>query len=94
MFVNDATFFIPTDDLYLLGIFNSNRFWDEVRQKCTKIQSGHQLMKAYMQRCRVPIPTDKERTTLVGLVKVMISESATSQIEQELNAFVDILYRG
>jgi hypothetical protein len=93
MFVNDATFFIPTDDFYLLGVFNSNRFWDEVRQECTKIQNGHQLMKAYMQRCRIPVPTDSERAHLVHLVETILSTGMTNELESEVNVFVDQLYR-
>jgi Eco57I restriction endonuclease. len=41
---NSATFFIPRNDLFLLGLLNSKLGWFSISNYCTQIQNGYQLV--------------------------------------------------
>ncbi len=75
---NNAVWIIPTNDLYLLGIFNSKLGWKLISNYCTQIQNGYQLIFKYLGR--IPIrtinfsdPADKVRhDRMVALVTQML----------------------
>lgn len=46
-FVNNANFFIPTEDKKLLGILNSKLGWFLISNSCTQIRGGYQLIWKY-----------------------------------------------
>ena len=52
---NSANWIIPSNDKYLLGIFNSKLGWFMISNYCTQIQNGYQLIFNYLGK--IPIHT-------------------------------------
>lgn len=73
-FANSANFFIPTDDKQLLAILNSKLGWFIIKNTCTQIRGGYQLMWEYFKN--IPI-TKKKSSELVKLSEQMISLNNT-----------------
>ena len=69
-FANNANFFIPTEDKQLLAILNSKLGWFLIKNKCTQIQGGYQLIWKYFGN--VPI-TNRKSPELEKLSEKMIS---------------------
>jgi hypothetical protein len=67
---NSATFIIPGNDKYLLGILNSKLGWFLVSKLCTQIQNGYQLIFKYFGN--IPIPPAPSPDSLTPLVSKML----------------------
>ena len=94
--INTAVWMLPSADRYLLGILNSNLGWFLIRQYCTQIQGGYQLIYDYLKN--IPIrtinfdaPQDKSRhDTIVKLVEQMLDAKeklSNAKTESETNRF-------
>jgi hypothetical protein len=78
VYVNNAVWIIPKNDLYLLRILNSKIGWFLISNYCTRIQNGYQLIFQYLGK--IPIrtinpsdPTDIARhDKMVTLVERML----------------------
>jgi hypothetical protein len=94
--LTNAAGMIVLDDLYLLAVLNSRSFWDEIARHCTHIQSGYQLVRAYLARCAVPLPCDADRRALGDLAGRCLEGTARgadiSGVEGEIDARVARLY--
>ncbi len=64
-FVNDANFFIPTVDKRLLAILNSKLGWFLVRNTCTQIRGGYQLIWEYFGNIPISEKPDNGVSNLV-----------------------------
>ena len=77
-YCNSATFVVPNEDLFLLGILNSKLGWFSIFSYCTQIQGGYQLIFKYFGK--IPIrtidfsnPAEKaQHDELVSLVDTML----------------------
>lgn len=96
IFVNNAAYIIPVDDLYLLGVLNSESCWQEITRTCSPIQNGYQLMRAYFEKALVPVPQKDDRGEIESLVrKCLDSQGACrEEWERKINDRVATLYRG
>jgi type I restriction-modification system DNA methylase subunit len=56
LFHNDAVWFFPVDDKYLLGILNSKFGWFLISTYCTQIQGGYQLIWDYLKKIPIRRP--------------------------------------
>jgi TaqI-like C-terminal specificity domain len=53
--INDAPYFIPTDNLGLLALLNSNVFWFTIASKATALSGGYfQLHAQYVEQLSLP----------------------------------------
>jgi hypothetical protein len=50
---NSANWIIPSNDKYLLGIFNSKLGWFMISNYCTQIQNGYQLIFDYLGKISI-----------------------------------------
>jgi hypothetical protein len=67
-FSNDKTYFVPTDDLFLLALLNSRVLWFIVSNIAPAVRGGyHELRVQYMETLPIPAVTAKTRRTLVAL---------------------------
>jgi hypothetical protein len=95
-FINNAAYLIPVDDLYLLGVLNSESCWREISRHCSPIQNGFQLMRAYFEKVLIPVPDKKQKSQIEELVaKCLASNRGESEgFEIEINNQVAALYAG
>ncbi len=96
MFVNNAVYIIPTTDLYLLGVLNSQACWHEIGQRCSHIQNGYQLMRANFANVFIPHAAAPDRAAIAGIVQQCIESQgdalALADCEAEIDARVASLY--
>ncbi|MFH0862245.1 MAG: N-6 DNA methylase [Candidatus Altiarchaeota archaeon] len=77
-FGNSATWFIPKDDKYLLGILNSKLGWLMISNTCTQIQNGYQLIFQYLGKIPIHIISSNNvsekalHSTVVSLVSQIL----------------------
>lgn len=100
LFCNDSMWIIPTKNIALLGVLNSKMGWWLIKNFCTQIQNGYQLIWRYFGK--VPMiefdhtsPFDKlvtkrlslqknHDTVTLNFIKLLQSEFALSTITKKL----------
>lgn len=98
LYCNNSMWFIPTEDMALLGILNSKMGWWLISKYCTAIQNGYQLIWKYFSQ--IPIATGNEpvRSSISNLVDIIIntkhetSSADTTALEREIDHLVYQLY--
>jgi hypothetical protein len=94
-YINDKAYAIPSDDLFLLGILNSARFWSLVQSTCSPLRGGFFELRA-TQIDKIPIPNSSksDEGSIAALVEKCLSANAPeiSAVEQELDLRVNRLY--
>ena len=98
-FANNKTFFIPSNDLFLLGILNSAPIFFFLQQTTTKMKDNAMAMQI-PQVSQLPIPpaTAAEQATLAGWVQQILTAKAadpaadTQPLEQRIDAEVARLF--
>jgi len=92
-FVVNSVYVIPSNDLFLLGVLNSEAFWQEVCRNCSPIQNGYQLMLSYFGKCLIPTASNEERKKIATLVEEIVSsDKFPTQNEMEIESRVATLY--
>ena len=94
MFINNAVWMIVIDDLYLLGILNSQSFWQEITRHCTQIQNGYQLLRVYLEKAIVPNASESEKEPIIKLVQKCLDAKGVNceEWEKEIDERVAALY--
>lgn len=98
LYCNNSIWFIPTTDLFLVGLLNSKLGWWLISQYCTAIQNGFQLIWKYF--CQIPIITIPEenkkpiveKVNRIFTVKKQNSTTDSSFLEKEIDQLVYALY--
>ncbi|WP_210518186.1 type IIG restriction enzyme/methyltransferase [Hymenobacter terricola] len=97
-YVNNATYIIPGNDLFLLGVLNSKIGWLLIANYCTEIQNGYQLIYEYFKRIPIPAATAAEQAAIAALVQQILAAKAadpaadTAAPEAAVDAAVAALY--
>jgi hypothetical protein len=94
-FVNNKVFLIPVDDLYLLGILNSESAWQYLSDTCSKLSGGAFAMQTpYLNKLPIPDASNTERQAIAALVqKCLDAKGVGCEVwEQEINGRVAALY--
>ncbi|SHK04294.1 type IIG restriction enzyme/methyltransferase [Hymenobacter psychrotolerans] len=97
-YVNNATYIIPGEDYFLLGILNSKIGWMLIENYCTQIQNGYQLIFDYFGKIPIPAATAEEQAAVAALVEQVLAAKAadaaadTQALETQLDALVAALY--
>ena len=91
---NDATFLIPREDFYLLGVFNTQAYWREIEHHCTKIQNGYQLIWKYLQKTIIPNAPAADCDAIAELVQKCLDARGVGceEWEAEIDERVAALY--
>ena len=76
-YFNNATYIIPGNDLFLLGVLNSKIGWLLIANYCTEIQNGYQLIYEYFKRIPIPAATAAEQAAIAALVQQILAAKAT-----------------
>ncbi|MEI2577492.1 Eco57I restriction-modification methylase domain-containing protein [Scytonema sp. PRP1] len=94
MYINDAVWVIALDDLYLLGVLNSQAFWLEISRHCTKIQNGYQLLRGNIEKAIIPNASTTEREAISQLVQKCLDAKGVNceAWEKEISDRVAALY--
>jgi adenine-specific DNA-methyltransferase len=96
-YLNNKCYFIPTTDLYLLGVLNSKIAWFILGHIVSKLQQGaYALQSPYMSQFPVPTTSTRERTNIAKTAKRLLElrgagEESTT-LETELNERVYRLF--
>ena len=100
-FINNKAYMIPTDDLYLLGVLNSNAVETWLRNKGNTVMGGAISMHTEMvSRVPIPNPSNVERAAIEKIVEEILRQKSidrsadVGQLEDDLNRHVDYLYFG
>ena len=80
-YCDDSMFFIPTEDLALLGLLNSKIGWWLISAYCTLIQSGYQLIWDYFKRLPVALAKDGNEEIAALVDKVLAAKAAGREAE-------------
>lgn len=91
LFLNNKCFFIPTTDLFLLSVLNSNVCWFFLGQTASKLQGGAYAMQGpYISQIPIPTPTSAQKAAIEALVQKLLNvqgdETQVTEWEAELNA--------
>jgi len=83
VYLTNTCYFIPTDDLALLGILNSSMvffYYKNIASVLGDADKGGRLRWFYQDVSRIPIPTatDDQRATLIGWVEKQLAYHAES----------------
>ncbi|MBL1202454.1 MAG: N-6 DNA methylase [Nostoc sp. GBBB01] len=94
VYINDAVWMITLNDLYLLGVLNSQPFWLEIARHCTKIQNGYQLLRTYIEKAIIPNASTTDREAISKLVqKCLDAKGVGCEVwEKEISDRVAALY--
>ncbi|MBG8556099.1 type IIG restriction enzyme/methyltransferase [Hymenobacter guriensis] len=97
-FSNNATYIIPTADLYLLGCLNSKVVWFQTSQICISIRGGYQLLFDNFKNISIPTATPEQQSEIAALVEQVLAAKAadatadTAGLEQQIDTLVAALY--
>jgi TaqI-like C-terminal specificity domain/Eco57I restriction-modification methylase len=96
-YANNKVFIIPTDELFLLAVLNSQAAWLLLDQICSKLNGGaFALQSIYLSQLPIPEASSAERTTIERLVQACLEargkEFEVAEWEAEMNARVARLY--
>jgi hypothetical protein len=100
-FTNDKVFVIPVNDLYLLGVLNSNVVWEYLKAICSVLGDADnggrlELRAIYMSRLPIPNASDADRTTIAALARKCLDAKGqgpeVAEWEAEINERVARLY--
>lgn len=96
-FTNDKAFIIPSEDLYLFGILNSDAAWDMIASICSGLRGGWlELRKVHLAKLLVPAAPPPDRNAVADLVQRCLDANGqrpeVAEWEAEINARVAKLY--
>lgn len=69
-FSNDKSYFIPSDDKFLLGILNSRVAWSIISKMAPAVRGGfHELRAQYIEKLPIPDATEEQKAELASLAE-------------------------
>jgi hypothetical protein len=95
-YVNNKVFIIPTNDLYLFGVFNSSFAWEFLQNTCSKLSGGALAMQTpYVNKIPIPNASSTEREAISKLVQKCLDAKGVNceAWEKEIDNRVAALYR-
>jgi hypothetical protein len=96
-YLTNTAYFIPTDDLYLLGVLNSQPVEDFYMDMSAQIRGGYvRFFRQYVERIPVPKAPATDRSAIADLVQRCLDAKGqgtqVAEWEAEINARVTRLY--
>ncbi|MBC7446476.1 MAG: Eco57I restriction-modification methylase domain-containing protein, partial [Hymenobacteraceae bacterium] len=98
-YLANTTYFLPLDDLFLLGVLNSKPIDLVFRSLSATIRGGYlRFFKQYVEQLPIPRATPEQQAPIVALVEQILAAKATNPaadttaLEGEIDALVAALY--
>ncbi len=94
-YVSNTVYFIPRDDLFLLGVLNSLAVEFFYSELSTQVRGGYmRFFRQYMERIPIPYAPSKEKDRIAALVEKCLDANGTSTAkwEREIDERVAALY--
>ncbi len=95
MFTNNASYIIPEGDKYLLAYLNSSLGWFMIKQFCSNIQNGYQLMADYFGRSLIFPAIPSQKSSIISLVEKILADPDGPEVpylEKKIDALIYDLY--
>jgi methylase of polypeptide subunit release factors len=92
VYFNDASWMIRPVDKRLLGVLNSAIGWFLIKQKCTKIQSGYQLIWDQFKNIPVPETLPSELEDRVEEIQTAKKEGEGDKVREISNEIDEIVF--
>ncbi|HET7273394.1 MAG TPA: hypothetical protein VFI90_20165, partial [Rubrobacter sp.] len=92
---NDKAFVMPVDDLYLLGVLNSDPAWSAITELCSKLRGGfYELRDVHLSKVSIPDAPAADRDAIAELVQKCLYAKgvACEEWETEIDERVAALY--
>lgn len=94
-YLTNTAYFLPANDLYLLGVLNSTVVQNYYLQLSAQLRGGYvRCFTQYMERVPIPEPRGVERTTISKLAEKCLNAKGvgSEKWEQEIDERVSALY--
>ena len=98
-YVLNTAYFTPVDDLFLLGVLNSDAVWSFVQANFSSLGDPYKggRIRFFLQSVsRIPIPkaTDTDKNTISALVRNCLKSNGRGreEWEQEIERYVEAIY--
>ncbi|MCX5718319.1 MAG: Eco57I restriction-modification methylase domain-containing protein [Nitrospirae bacterium] len=98
-FLGNTAYIIPTDEIWLLGLLNSQLIWWLYLHISSTIQGGFvRFIAQYMEQLPIPFATNKQKAPIITLVDRILAvkekdpNSDTSALEKQIDEMVYALY--
>jgi len=95
-FLGNTAYIIPTDEIWLVGLLNSNLLWWFYIHLSSAIRGGFvRYIGQYMEQLPIPSASEREKALIIDRVKTILAEPDDPNIprlEAEINALVYDLY--
>ncbi len=95
-FLGNTVYFIPTDEVWLIGLLNSNLIWWYYQNISSTIRGGFvRFFAQYMETLPIPSVTNSEKAPIIKLVQIILADPdspSVPQLETEINHLVYGLY--
>jgi hypothetical protein len=98
-YINNTVYFIPTTDLYLLGLLNSSIVWNYCKEKLAALGDankggGLRFFRQYVEQIPIPKASDSEKEAISKLVQKCLDAKGVDceAWEKEIDDRVAALY--
>ncbi len=94
-YLGNTAYIIPVNDLYLLGVLNSNAVEEFYIELSAQVRGGYlRFIRQYVEQIPIPTAPESERQTIAALVQKCLNAKGIGceAWEQEINARVAALY--
>jgi methylase of polypeptide subunit release factors len=95
-FLGNTAYIIPTDEIWLLGLLNSQLIWWLYLRISSTIQGGFvRFIAQYMEQLPIPPATGAEKAPIIKLVQAILANPDSPDVprlEAEINNLVYALY--
>ncbi len=98
-YLNNTIYFIPIDDLYLLGVLNSNAMWQYARERLTVLGDADQrgrlrFFRQFVRDLPIPNPLASDQDAIAKLVRKCLNAKGVGceEWEAEIDGRVAALY--
>jgi hypothetical protein len=95
LYGNNTMYFMPVDDLYLIGLLNSSIVEVFYKQLSTQIQGGYiRMFRQYVEQIPIPVALTVDRTAIADLAQQCLNKHGIGceAEEAEINERVSLLY--
>ena len=99
IYVNNTTYFISTDDLYLLGLLNSSLIWDYCKERLAVLGDANKggrlrFFRQFVWKLPIPEASPSERTAIAAPVEKCLDAKGVGceAWEREIDRRVAALY--
>ena len=95
-FLGNTAYIIPTDEVWLVGLLNSDLIWWYYRNISSIIRGGFvRFIAQYMETIPIPVATDAQKAPIIKRTRAILADPDSADVprlEAEINNLVHNLY--